>query len=232
MEDQTAALKPAQAGVQRIRVDLHVHTCYSEDAITSLEEVIAVALRRSLGALAITDHNTISGALALQRLAPFPVIVGEEILSSAGEISGLFLQELIPAGLTPMQTVARIREQGGLVYIPHPFDGLRHSTLREPSLLAILNEVDALEVLNARVMQPMHNERAKCFAQTHGLPAGAGSDAHSAFEIGQAYVEMEPFADKDGFLRSLARGRVGGGLSGPHVHLLSTLAKIQKRKGV
>ncbi|MBC7261726.1 MAG: PHP domain-containing protein, partial [Chloroflexi bacterium] len=123
----------------RIKVDLHIHTCYSPDSLTSLEAVIAAALERGLGALAITDHNAIEGALALQRMAPFPVIVGEEILTAEGDIIGLFLQELIPPKLTPAQTIARIREQGGVVYIPHPFD-FRRSALPEPVLYSLLEQ--------------------------------------------------------------------------------------------
>jgi predicted metal-dependent phosphoesterase TrpH len=213
-------------------VDLHVHTCYSRDTLTPLEDVIKAALSRGLGALAITDHNVIGGALALRCMAPFPVIVGEEIHSSEGEIIGLFLQHFIAPGLTPAQTVAQIKQQGGLVYIPHPFDSLRRPTLRESALLTVLEDVDALEVMNARVMQHAHNERARRFAQAHGLPGGAGSDAHTALEIGQAYMEMQPFSDRGSFLRSLVTGRVCGSLSSPHVHLLSTWAKMQKRRGM
>jgi predicted metal-dependent phosphoesterase TrpH len=214
----------------RIKVDLHIHTCYSPDSLTSLEAVIAAAVERGLGALAITDHNAIQGALALQRMAPFPVIIGEEILTSEGDIIGLFLQELIPPRLTPLQTIARIREQGGLVYIPHPFD-YRRSALPEPTLLAILDQADAIEVLNARTLLPVLNERAQRFAQERGLLCGAGSDAHTAAEISQAYVEIPPFRDRDSFLHSLAEATVHGTLSLPHVHLFSTWAKIWKGKG-
>ena len=211
-----------------IQVDLHIHTCYSGDTLTSLQEVIAAVQKRGLGAVAITDHNAIAGALELQRLAPFPVIAGEEIMSSEGEIIGLYLHELIPPGLTPAETVARIHAQGGLVYVPHPFDSLRDSALREPALLSILDQVDVLEVLNARVIRPAHNERAQRLAQERHLPAGAGSDAHTAFEIGRAYLEMQPFADKGEFLRNLANARVCGHLSSPAVHLFTRWAKLQK----
>lgn len=222
--------KAPQDSSGRIKVDLHIHTCYSPDSLTPLEAVIAAALERGLGALAITDHNAIEGAIALQRMAPFAVIVGEEILTSEGDIIGLFLQEFIPPKLTPVQAIARIREQGGVVYIPHPFD-FRRSALPEPVLHAILEEVDAIEVLNARTLLPVLNERAQYFAHKHGLLCGAGSDAHTAAEIGQAYVEMPPFTDKDSFLRNLADARVYGTLSLPHVHLFSTWAKMQKKKG-
>jgi predicted metal-dependent phosphoesterase TrpH len=197
----------------------------------SLDEVIQAAMARGLGALAITDHDAIEGALALSRMAPFRVIVGEEIDTGEGEIIGLFLQEFIPPKLNPAQTIARIREQGGLVYIPHPFDTRRYP-LQESILLALLHEVDAIEVLNARVMLPVYNKRAARFARKHGLPGGAGSDAHTPVEIGRAYVEMEPFTGKEGFLCSLAQAKVGGSVSAPHVHLFSSWAKMQKRGGV
>jgi len=213
-----------------IQVDLHIHTCYSVDSLMTLEEVVEAALARGLGALAITDHDAIEGALTLSRMAPFPVIVGEEIDVGDGEIIGLFLHELIPPKLGPVETIARIRQQGGLVYIPHPFDSHRYP-LPEPVLVSLLHEVDALEVLNGRVMVPACNERAARFAREHGLRGGAGSDAHTPGEIGRAYVEMEPFGDRDTFLSNLAHAGIGGGVSSHYVHLFSTWAKIRKRGG-
>jgi len=222
---------PAGTGSGSVKVDLHIHTCYSPDSLLSLAEVVEAAGERGIGALAITDHDAIDGALALQKTAPFPVIAGEEIDTGDGEIIGLFLHEWIPPGLGPVATISRIRQQGGLVYIPHPFDTQR-SALAEATLLQILDEIDAVEVLNARVIVPTCNEQAMRFARKHNLPAGAGSDAHTAGEIGQAYVEMQPFHDKDSFVRSLTRAKVGGTVSWPHVHLFSTWAKMQKRGGL
>ena len=224
----TVAPHAAHSPASRIKVDLHIHSAYSRDSLTPLEEIIATAQQRGLGALAILDHNTIAGGLALREMAPFPVVVGAEVMTSAGEIAGLFLSEEIPRGLSPQETVARIHEQGGLVYIPHPFDSLRSSRLEEAALLAILEQVDILEVLNARVVRPADNERARLFAQAHGLPGGAGSDAHTPVEIASAYVEMAPFEDRDSFLRSLAQGTVRGSESPAHVHLFSTWAKIRR----
>lgn len=230
MRDNAAPVSPAQSDRQRIKVDLHVHTCYSPDSLTSLEDVVTMSVRRGLGALVITDHNSIEGALTLRGMAPFQIIVGEEIDTSEGEIAGLFLKEYIPRGLTPAETVARIKEQGGLVYVPHPFDLQRRSRLRDSALRSIIDDVDIFEVLNARVLWPAHNARARRFAQTHGLLMGAGSDAHTPLEIGRAYVEMEPFTDPESFLHSLASARVRGALSGPHVHLYSTWAKAVKHE--
>ncbi len=214
--------------VPLIKVDLHIHSGYSRDSLNSVEEIIATAQQRGLGALAILDHDTIAGGLALRDVAPFPVIVGAEMMTTAGEIAGLFLSTEIPRGLSPQETVARIRDQGGLVYIPHPFDSLRRARLEEPALMAILEEVDILEVLNARVVRPADNERARLFAQAHGLAGAAGSDAHTPVEIGRAYVEMAPWEDRNSFLRSLAQGSVRGSESPAHVHLFSTWAKIRK----
>jgi predicted metal-dependent phosphoesterase TrpH len=228
-DTQTARLSPS--GSTRIKVDLHVHTCYSHDCLLSLQDLIAAAQRRGLGAVAVLDHNEIKGALALKEIAPFPVIVGEEVYTAEGEVAGLFLQERVPPGLPLEQAVARIKGQGGLLYIPHPFDRYRHSALGEPALLRILDQVDAIEVLNARALDSADNEKAMRWAELNGIPGGAGSDGHTPGEIGRAFVEMEPFADRDDFLRSLSRGLICGGVSGPLVHLYTTWAKIRKRVG-
>ena len=228
MRDEHMPPSPCTRG-ERIRVDLHVHTCYSPDCLTPLEDVIRAAQRQGLGGLAVLDHNAIEGALALREMAPFPVIVGEEIYTTEGEIAGLFLEEHIPPGLTPLEAVTLIQEQGGLVYVPHPFDRYRSNALGGRALGPIVEHLDVLEVLNARVMIPTDNQRAQEFARLHSLLSGAGSDAHSTAEIGRAYVEMAPFAGRDSFVRSLASGRVQGSVSSPHVHLYSTWAKIRRR---
>lgn len=231
MTTDIQASRSRSSSIKHIKVDLHVHTCYSHDCLLSLDDLVAAAVRRGLGALAVLDHNEIEGALALREKAPFPVIVGEEVYTTEGEVAGLFLQERIPPALSLEQAVVRIKDQGGLLYIPHPFDRYRSSALGEPALLRILDQVDAIEVLNARALYHADNEKAMQFAESHGIPGGAGSDGHTTREIGQAYVEMEPFADKDDFLRSLSQAQVGGGISSPHVHLYTTWAKVRKRLG-
>lgn len=213
----------------RWRVDLHIHTCYSPDSLMRLDEVVAAAARRGLGALAITDHDAIDGALALARIAPFPVIVGEEIETGDGEVIGLFLKEFIPPRLGPAETISLIRQQGGVVYVPHPFDSHRFP-LREPVLQSLVSQVDLVEVLNARVSNAAFNVRAESFARERSLPGGAGSDAHTPGEIGRAYVAMDPFFDRDSFMSSVVRATVGGSVSGLYVHLSSTWAKLMKRR--
>ena len=211
-----------------MKIDLHVHTCQSRDSLMRPDEVLCWVERRGLDAVAITDHNAISAAVALQREASFPVIVGEEIRTRRGEIIGLFLQSEIEPDLSPAETIARIREQGGLVCIPHPLDRVRNSRLEFGALMEIIDQVDIIEVLNARVTFGIDNRRAGELADAYGLLHGAGSDAHQRFEIGRAYVEMPPFEDAQTFLVSLARGQVWGMISSPLVHVGSTCARLAK----
>jgi predicted metal-dependent phosphoesterase TrpH len=211
------------------KVDFHVHTCYSRDSFTSLEAVIEACRKRGLGKVAITDHNAIAGALALSEMAPDLVIVGEEIKTDVGEIIAYFLEEEVPKGLPIREAIARVREQGGLVGVSHPLDRLRREAMGLTHLLTIIEQVDMLEVFNARTTFPSDNRRVLDLAHEWGLLATAGSDAHIAWEIGHAYVEMPAFNDKDGFLRSLAQGQIVGRLTTPLIHLASTWAKLVKR---
>ena len=212
-----------------IKVDLHVHTCYSSDSLTPLDTVIEACQYRGLGAVAITDHNVIQGAVALREKAPFPVIVGEEIMTNQGEIIGLFLSERIAKGLSPEEVIAAIREQGGVVYVPHPLDRLRRGPIALRALRSILDQVDALEVFNSRVLLPSDNDRARRLAEAHSIPGGAGSDAHTTREIGRAYVEMAMFDGPVDFLDKLGQGTIFGRLSGVGVNFASTFAKISKK---
>jgi hypothetical protein len=193
-----------------LRCDLHVHTFYSHDSLLKPEPLVAACLRQGINCVAITDHNEIDGARLVRRLAPFLVIVGEEIKSTEGEITGLFLKQRIPPNLTPEETIRRIRAQGGLVSIPHPFDPAVPVRLRRAALLRVLPWVDILEGWNSRTLFRGADRRAREFAARHGIAVGAGSDAHNRFEIGRAYVEMQPFRTKTQFLRSLAQGTLHG----------------------
>ncbi|MFP3896169.1 MAG: PHP domain-containing protein [Anaerolineales bacterium] len=211
-----------------MRVDLHVHTRHSPDSLTNLEDVVRWARRARLDALAITDHDTIEGALALKALSNFPIIVGEEISTNQGDVCGLFLQERIAPGQMAAETMRQIHEQGGIVYVPHPQDRLRRSALRRETLLPLLDHIDIVEVLNARVLLPLDNERADALALEHNIFRGAGSDAHHGIEIGCAYVEMPPFHDAPGFLQSMAQAKVCGRRSFPLVRLSSVYARVVK----
>jgi len=213
---------------RRWRLDMHVHTFRSPDCNSSYEKLIARARTLDIDCLAITDHDRMRGALEMQTLGELPIIVGEEIKTREGEIIGLFLKEWIPPRLTPEETVRLIREQGGIVYIPHPFDRLRRSPLRPEALDRIADLVDAIEVINSRNHFREDNWRAEEFAARHGLLRGAGSDAHSLYELGHALVELDPFDDRDSFLRSLEGATVSGVPSLPIVHVVSSWHKFRK----
>ena len=213
-----------------VRADLHCHTVYSKDSLTPLEAVIRACRRKGIHRIAITGHNTIAGALRLRDMAPELVIVGEEIETTHGEIQAFFIEELVAPGLSPEETIARIREQGGVVGVSHPLDPTRSEAMGEENLHRIVHLVDCIEVFNARTTFAVHNRRAAQFARANGLAGTAGSDAHTAFEIGRAYVEMPVFDDPASFLEALAQGRVVGHLSLPLVHLFSRWAEFRKRR--
>lgn len=212
-----------------LKADLHIHTEYSMDCSTPLAKIIGRCRELGINCIAIADHGTAEGALKIKKIAPFQVIVAEEMLTTQGEIMGMFLKETIPSGLTPQETIKRIRAQGGLVNIPHPYDKVRGSALREWVIEEIADDIDLIEVLNARSASPENIERARMFARKHKIPGGAGSDAHSVQEIGNAYVLMSEFTGKEEFLKSLARGEVFGHCASPLVHISSTLAKVRSR---
>ena len=195
----------------RIDVDLHMHTDHSPDCATPVEVLLSTARSQGLGAIAVTDHNEISGALdAAAKAAEFgvKVIVGEEVKTAAqGEVIGLFLTERIPRGLTLEETVAEIRRQGGLVYVPHPFDRM-HAVPDYEHLLAILDEIDAIEVYNPRVAIGAFNEEAARFAAKYRILAGAGSDAHVAQGLGSVRVRMPDFDGPEEFLAALAEAEI------------------------
>lgn len=194
-----------------VRVDLHSHTMWSGDATTTPDELAEAIEAAGIDVLCITDHNTIAGAVALRDQLPCRVVVGEELRTGVGEIIGLFLTEPLARGLRLDEAVHRIHGQGGLVYVPHPFDPTRHC-LREAELhgLASEGQIDAVEVLNAKTSLRSLNDRARAFADEHDLAHGAGSDAHVPDALGAAYVEMPDFDSPAGFLDSLRRGTVVG----------------------
>jgi glycosyltransferase involved in cell wall biosynthesis len=187
-----------------IDVDLHMHTDHSSDCATPVEVLLAEAQQRGLGAIAVTDHNEISGALEARAKAHgIQVIVGEEVKTAEqGEVIGLFIEEKIPRGMTLQETIAEIRRQGGLVYVPHPFDRM-HSVPDYEHLLDIIDDVDAIEIFNPRVAIHEFNEEAVRFAAKYRIPAGAGSDAHVPQGLGSVRIRMRAFDGPEEFLQSL-----------------------------
>ena len=214
-----------------LKADLHSHTHYSRDSIISPERYVRRCLALRINCVAVTEHNNIEGALAVQKLAPFKVIIAEEVKTSHGELTGLFLREPVPPDLSPEETIERIKAQGGLVSLPHPFDRIRREPLRDHARQRILKQLDIIEVFNSRTTFQRDNERARLLAEELGLPMGAGSDAHSPWELGTTYIEMPDFEGPDEFLEALRRGRIVGRPANPLVHVISTLAKVRTRLG-
>jgi predicted metal-dependent phosphoesterase TrpH len=212
-----------------MRIDLHCHTCYSRDSLTSLDALLRSMDRRGLDMVAITDHNTIAGALDFAARAASRFLVGQEINTTRGELLAFFLQEEVPPGLSPRETISQIHAQGGLAGASHPLDRVRGEAMGRKVLEEIHTQLDFVEALNARVTYASDNDQARDLAVRWGLPASAGSDAHAPAEVGRAYVEMAPFDGPRAFLDSLANGQIGGKLSSPLVHFYSTYAKWRKR---
>lgn len=214
---------------RRVRVDMHLHTRRSFDCLCDPERVLATARSRGIDRICVTDHDEIAAALELRARHPEHVIVGEEVKTAERvDVIGLYLHERIPRGTPARETCLRIREQGGIVYIPHPFVGRKGAG--ERFLAGVEDLVDAVEGFNGRAHVARLNQRAVDWAEARGLPVGAGSDAHSLLEVGRTYVETPPFQDDaQAFLAALRRGRIHGQLSSWGVHLLSTWAKVRKR---
>jgi predicted metal-dependent phosphoesterase TrpH len=204
------ALRRTLASRPLIEVDLHMHTDHSYDCATPVEVLLATAREQGIGAIAITDHNEISGALEAREQAagsgaqpPVKVIVAEEVKTDGeGEVIGLFIKEKIPRGLTMKETIAEIKRQGGLVYVPHPFDRM-HSVPDYEHLLANLDQIDAIEVFNPRVAIGAFNDEAARFAAKYRIVAGAGSDSHVAQGLGSVRIRMRDFDGPAEFLQSL-----------------------------
>jgi len=211
-----------------LKADLHIHTEYSLDCDTPLEKVVNHCQEVGINCIAVSDHGTIEGALKLRDIAPFPVIVAEEILTPHGEITGLFLKETIPSGLSVEETLSQIKAQGGLVCIPHPFDIFRRSALETKVLEEIVEQIDIIEVFNSRSPLLRSSAKARAFADKYGILKSAGSDAHTLHQIGNAYVEMPEFKGRDDFLLALAKGRILGHKTNPISHLGSVWAKLKR----
>ncbi len=207
-----------------------MHTHFSPDSEVVPEQLVDKCEEVGLSCIAVTDHNTIEGALAVRELAPFIVIVGEEVASSEGEITGLFLSEEVPRGLTPQETASRIKDQGGLVSIPHPFDRFRRGVISKQALDEVLPYADIVEVFNSRNNLARDDRKAAEFARAHGLLVSGVSDAHTTKELGRTYVEMREFdGTPQDFKEALAGATIVGHRSGPWVHVKTSLTKLRKK---
>lgn len=188
-----------------LKIDLHLHSSASFDCRVSPTEVAERCRRLGLSPVVLTDHDTIAGALELQKRRS-DVIAGQEVMTTEGELMGLFLRTTIPAGLTPEETVHAIREQGGLVCLQHPYDVSRRH-LAQAAIERIAGDIDLVEVVNGRADADA-NRRAQELCTMLGTPAGAGSDAHTIAEIGRVFLEMPAFHDAGDFLDKLRDARI------------------------
>jgi len=215
-----------------IDVDLHMHTDHSNDCATPVDVLLATAREQGLGAIAVTDHNEVSGALdARAKAAEYgvKVIVAEEIKTAAqGEVIGLFIEDKIARGMSLEETIAEIKRQGGLVYVPHPFDRM-HSVPDYEHLLAVVEDVDAIEVFNPRIAIPAYNEEAVRFARKYRIVCGAGSDSHVAQGLGSVRIRMRDFEGPEEFLASLADADIAGRPSSLYYAQVQALKFLQTR---
>jgi len=215
------------------KVEFHCHTLFSKDSLAPLEGVLAACQRKGIDRLVITDHNTIAAAGPARQLAPEQFIIGEEIMTSQGELLAFFVEEEVPPKLIPEEAINRLRSQGAFISVSHPFDRYRSGHWEEADLLEIMPLVDAIEVFNARCMLADFNQQAQAFAREHALAGTVGSDAHAAFEIGRAVLSLPEFHDARGLREALLSAKQQTRLSSPWVHFTSRYAVwYKKRRGI
>ena len=212
-----------------LRVEFHTHTIYSKDSLSRPEDLIIAARKKKLDRIVVTDHNEIEGARIAKSLDPELVIIGEEIMTTEGELLAAFVKDKIPQGLSPLEAIQRLREQDAFISVSHPYDRWRNGHWNTENLLKICPLVDAIEIFNARCMLPSFNRFAQDFARKNHMPGTAGSDAHALFEIGRAIMLLPDFDDATTLKQSLASAKYETKLSAPWVHFSSRYAVWRKK---
>lgn len=212
-----------------ISVEFHCHTVFSKDSLTPPHKLVEICWRKGIDRVVVTDHNTIEGARAAQALDTELVIVGEEIMTTQGEILAAYVTEEIPAFLSPLETIKRLKDQGAFISVSHPFDRMRNGAWKEGDLLEILPFVDAIEVYNSRCIDPQFNRVAQAFAEKHNVAGTVGSDAHAVFELGRSLLLLEQFEGPEEMRRVIRGGIPKVKWSPPWFHLSSRYASIYKR---
>jgi hypothetical protein len=214
--------------MQKWKIELHCHTAASKDSLVKVKDLIKTARKRGIDRLAITDHNTIRGALYAKTLDPELIIVGEEILTTKGELLAFFVNEELPRGLTPDEAIKRLRDQNAFISVSHPFDQFRHGWQLD-DLKEITPLIDAIEIFNARSFIKSMNNDAKEYAQKNNLLGTVGSDAHLLLEVGRASQLVDPFTDAQSMRASILNAEYIEAYTSPLVRLGSTYAKISRR---
>lgn len=212
------------AAAVSVKVDFHVHTCFSPDSVIRFPALVDGCRARGIDCVALMDHDVIDGAFEFERLSTEArargewaprILIGEEVRTTSGEICGLFLDEWVRDHRDPVDTMEAIRAQGGLVYVPHPFDLLKFKRLKAKDLERLSGLIDIIEVFNGKPRLPLANVLARRFLNRHPFPRGAGSDSHEPTHLGAAFVEMDDFDGPASLLRSLETGNVSGKLYSP-----------------
>jgi len=211
-----------------ISLEFHCHTHASKDSLTRPVDLVAAARRKGIDRVVVTDHNTIAGAREAQTIDRGLIIIGEEIMTTKGEILAAFVQEEIPAYLTPQETIERLKAQGAFISVSHPFDEMRKGGWKENDLLDILPYVDAIEAYNSRCMLPRFNRRAELFAREYNVARTVGSDAHAAFEVGRSLLFLDQFIGADGMRGVIRSAKVKVKWSPWWFHLISRYASMKK----
>ena len=212
-----------------LNVEFHSHTIFSDDSLMRPRDLVDRCRRRGIDRVVITDHNTIAGAQAAHSLDPELVIVGEEILTTRGEILAAFVTEEIPPYLSPQETIARLKDQGAFISVSHPFDRFRKGGWLVDDLVEVIPYVDAIEVYNSRCMDPRFNRDAMLFAEKYNIAGTVGSDAHASFELGRSLLLLEQFAGPDEMREVVRRGIPKVKWSPPWVHFSSRYAFFYKK---
>jgi len=212
-----------------LRVEFHCHTIFSKDSLTRPRDLVDACRRKGINRLVVTDHNTVAGARAARALDPELVILGEEIMTTRGEILAAFVSEEVPTGLSPQETIRRLKDQGAFISVSHPFDKWRSGGWQKNDLLEILPQVDAIEIYNSRCMNPSFNREAREFAEKHNVAGTVGSDAHAAFELGRSLMVLEQFEGPDELRKVIRTGISQVRWSPPWFHITSRFASIYQK---
>jgi len=211
-----------------IQVEFHCHTEYSPDSRLRVPDLIAISRKKGLDRVIITDHNEIRGAQLAYKIAPDLIIIGEEILTTEGELLAAYVQEKIPKGLPPEIAIKALRDQGAFISVSHPFDSARNGAWQERDLRRIIPLVDAIEVFNSRCISDQANQQAIHFAEKFSLCGTVGSDAHAGFELGRSRLILPEFFNADELKKVLPLAQKVTVSSPFWVHFVSRWAKWSK----
>ncbi|MBT3188193.1 MAG: PHP domain-containing protein [Anaerolineae bacterium] len=212
-----------------LKTEFHCHTIYSKDSLIAPTRLVEPCIKKGIDRLIVTDHNSIRGALEAQKLAPELIIIGEEIMTTKGEILAAFVKEEIPAMLTPQETITRLKEQDAFISVSHPFDFTRSGHWQEADLLEILPDIDAIETFNARCLLSSMNAQAEIFAHRHGIASTVGSDAHALFELGRATLTLPHFKSAEELRQVIRQGVAETRKTGIHARVASRYAVLRKK---